>query len=127
MKESDSTPPSGLSEGEATVRNETPVAQEGAGNGPERRRIEDILAENPSLRERPEAVLDLIHSEICFRKERGEKPELAEYQKRFPELTEPLRIQWEVDRFLFSGSTSTEERKDGSTPRPRLGRYEIRS
>ena len=54
-----------------------------------------------------ELWLELIHNEIVLREQAGEQPTLEEYQLRFPELREPLRIQWEMDCLLVSDDGST--------------------
>jgi serine/threonine protein kinase len=51
-----------------------------------------------------EQLLLLICNEVSMRQAAGEQPQLAEYQKRFPQLAGPLRIQWTVDQFLDSHS-----------------------
>jgi len=45
-----------------------------------------------------ETVLDLIYQEVLLREQHGEHPGIEEYAKRFPQLTEELRIQFELDR-----------------------------
>jgi hypothetical protein len=66
----------------------------------ERILVEAYLAEHPALGGDPEALLDLIYSEILLREEAGETPQLEEYQRRFPALAIPLRDQFEVHRAL---------------------------
>jgi serine/threonine-protein kinase len=57
---------------------------------------EELLAAHPALRANPEAVLELIYNEVVLREERGERPQLDEYLRRFPELSQELRLQFEV-------------------------------
>ncbi len=66
----------------------------------ERVRVEALLERQPGLRSNPDAVLDLIYNEVVLREQRGEAPCLADYQARFPELSEQLRLQFEVDDAL---------------------------
>lgn len=47
-----------------------------------------------------EQWLELICNEVSLREMRGEHPTLEEYQKRFPRLSESLKIQWEIDELL---------------------------
>jgi WD40 repeat protein len=64
--------------------------------------VEDFLAQFPHLHEEPEAVLDLIYNEIILREEIGQRPQLDDYLARFPALSEPLKLQFEVDQALTS-------------------------
>lgn len=64
--------------------------------------VEELLAVYPAFADNVNAVLELVCNEVVLREERGEQPSLSEYQARFPDLSEPLRMQWEVDRVLFS-------------------------
>jgi hypothetical protein len=41
---------------------------------------------------------------VLLRKERGERPALAEHQRRFPHLAEPLAVQFEVESALGSSA-----------------------
>jgi formylglycine-generating enzyme required for sulfatase activity/tRNA A-37 threonylcarbamoyl transferase component Bud32 len=101
--------------------------------------VEALLASQAALREDGEAVLELILHEVLLRRERGETPELADYQRRFPHLAGPLAIQFEVERAIESPSvpltwvsSPTVRGADGAPgadpPRaapPRLPGYEI--
>jgi serine/threonine-protein kinase len=69
----------------------------------ERVRVEDYAARDPRVRADVEALLQLIYNEVLLREERGEQPQLAEYLERFPEVAEPLRLQFEVDQAILSG------------------------
>jgi hypothetical protein len=95
---------------------------------------EALLARLPAAS--VESALDLIYQEFLLREERGEKPEVAEYQQRFPHLAEPLRIQFEVDRELAPAARSrppappahsaeTFPAAPASPSRPVVPRYEI--
>ncbi|MBM3982526.1 MAG: hypothetical protein FJ304_20095, partial [Planctomycetes bacterium] len=84
----------------------------------ERPLVEELLAAHPTFVDSPNAVLELICNEVVLREERGERPALSEYQQRFPDLAEPLRVQWEVDRALFSRRSAA--RAGGTVARPPL-------
>src|SRR5262245_46247708 len=58
--------------------------------------VEDCLERQPALRGDRDAVLDLIYNEVLLRTERGERPQLVEYTKRFPEFADALRTLFEV-------------------------------
>jgi serine/threonine protein kinase/tetratricopeptide (TPR) repeat protein len=53
-----------------------------------------------------EKWLELICNEVVLREQRGEQPSLAEYQSRFPMLSDALSIQWDIDRLLSPADTS---------------------
>jgi serine/threonine protein kinase len=72
----------------------------------ERMLVEAYLANEGHLRGDSEAQLELILHEVLLRRERGEAPALAEYQRRFPPLAEPLALQFEVERAI-EGDTLT--------------------
>jgi hypothetical protein len=63
-------------------------------------RAEDYLAVFPTLLERTEDLLVLIWGEVLLRAERGEAPEQADYQRRFPDLAETLAVQFDLERQL---------------------------
>jgi WD40 repeat protein/predicted Ser/Thr protein kinase len=73
-------------------------------------RVEQILDAVPGLRGHPERVLDLILHEVHHREEHGERPELAEYQARFPALAGPLVELFAVHRARPLDTTSAVER-----------------
>ncbi|MFO0911594.1 MAG: serine/threonine-protein kinase [Pirellulales bacterium] len=54
---------------------------------------ESYLLRFPRLADDGELALDLIFEEYLAREERGEQPELSEYQRRFPHLAEQLSDQ----------------------------------
>jgi serine/threonine protein kinase/Flp pilus assembly protein TadD len=62
--------------------------------------VEAYLERRPALRQRPEAVLDLIYNEVVVREEHADRPRLEEYLKRFPELADELRRQFEVHQAI---------------------------
>jgi hypothetical protein len=63
-----------------------------------------------------EAVLELIYAEVVLRTELGERPELEEYEQRFPQHAEALRRHFAVHRALFSSSASPGSEGDSSAP-----------
>src|SRR4051812_19905142 len=63
-------------------------------------RVEDEIARYPTLRDEPDAVLDLIREEVTLRQERGETPEPDEYRARFPWLSDRLDTLFEVPSTL---------------------------
>src|SRR5438132_10265461 len=99
--------------------------------------IEDLLSVNID----DEALLDLLYGEVLLREEFGERPLLAEYQRRFPRLAEPLRRQFELHQALESlpstdlGSVASDagdstqrdgRRREAPAAMPRsLGEYEV--
>lgn len=52
--------------------------------------VEAYLEHFPRLRDDEGAILDLIYNEVVLREECGETADLAEYQRRFPELAAQL-------------------------------------
>lgn len=62
--------------------------------------VEECLKECPGLAANAEALLDLIYAEISVREKRGDKPILAEYLNRFPQLDAQLRVL-----FQFGGQS----------------------
>jgi tetratricopeptide (TPR) repeat protein/tRNA A-37 threonylcarbamoyl transferase component Bud32 len=64
----------------------------------ERVTVEEYLARFPTLRDHPDAVIDLVADEMALREERGETPQLAEYLARFPAHASALRAQFEFRR-----------------------------
>jgi tRNA A-37 threonylcarbamoyl transferase component Bud32/tetratricopeptide (TPR) repeat protein len=60
-----------------------------------RPRVEDILG-GSSLRNDPDAQLDLIYNEILLRERIGERPDHADYLARYPHLSDALGPMLEV-------------------------------
>jgi serine/threonine-protein kinase len=107
----------------------------------ERVRAEDYLRRCPTLPE--EYALDLVYSEFLLRERLGESPSLAEYDERFPQFAQRLRLQVEMHRALAAshprqatavGEAESEDRptvpRAGSAPAdatalPRVLGYEI--
>ncbi len=44
-----------------------------------------------------DVLLDLIYQEVLLREQHGERPHVDEYVRRFPYLTDELRVQFELD------------------------------
>src|SRR5262249_57919849 len=70
----------------------------------ERPPVEESFERPPSLRDDPEAVLDLLYHEVVLRQGLREGPQLEEYLRRFPHLAGPLRRQFEVHRALAAAA-----------------------
>jgi tetratricopeptide (TPR) repeat protein len=66
----------------------------------ERVPVEVLLQKLPDRAADAEAVLDLIYNEFLLREQHGEKPQVAEYVQRFPNLADQLQIQFAMDRLL---------------------------
>ncbi len=65
--------------------------------GGERVPVEELSRANATSNVDHETILDLIYQEVLLREEHGELPEIDEYVKRFPQLADELRIQFELD------------------------------
>src|SRR5262245_61880904 len=65
---------------------------------------EHYLERYSTLRQSPDAVLELIYHEVVLRARAGERPTLDEYAARFPTLTERLAPLFEVHQALEFGS-----------------------
>jgi eukaryotic-like serine/threonine-protein kinase len=99
--------------------------------------VESLLERHPVFGSDHEALLDLVYHEVVLREQAGEKPALEEYQQRFPELSDKLALQFEVDRALEqdrsrapstnlgAGGQFTAVASDLSATRPALPGYEI--
>ncbi|HMF12109.1 MAG TPA: serine/threonine-protein kinase, partial [Gemmataceae bacterium] len=74
---------------------------------------ETILTQHPDLQNDPEATLELVYNEVLLREKLHEAPELDEYQRRFPLLTERLAMLFTVHAALENdagaGSEPTSE------------------
>jgi eukaryotic-like serine/threonine-protein kinase len=62
--------------------------------------VEVFVQQAPAIRTDPEALLDLIYSEVVLREEAGARPTLAEYLERFPQFDQQLRLLFEVHQLL---------------------------
>ncbi|MCU0708157.1 MAG: protein kinase [Pirellula sp.] len=78
-----------------------------------------------------EWLLSLICNEVGLREEQGDRPTLEEYQRRFPNIDQPLILQWEINRLMETGDIQGAATLQGIAPREdgklpsRVGRYEV--
>src|SRR4051812_39537098 len=68
--------------------------------------VEDLLARHPDFQPAREALLALIYNETVLGEECGQTVRPAKYLARFPELAEPLRLQFEVDLAVAADASS---------------------
>jgi serine/threonine protein kinase/WD40 repeat protein len=54
---------------------------------------EDYLDAFPAVRDHAESTVDLVFAEFLLREERGERPPLEEFLRRFPEHADELKLQ----------------------------------
>ena len=94
--------------------------------------VENYLARDAALRNDPDALLDLIYNEVRLREEDGDTPGLDEYRRRFPDLEELLRIQFEVHRAMRPGEVLAELQLpeesslgERTAPLPAISGYEV--
>jgi serine/threonine protein kinase len=80
--------------------------------------VESLLADIPTIRSDPSAILDLVCHERALRERAGEQPRLDDYVARFPEFAAQLILQFQIDRFIGSGSLPT-----GDSPSDDTGPY----
>ncbi|HEX3148657.1 MAG TPA: serine/threonine-protein kinase [Gemmataceae bacterium] len=80
----------------------------------DRVRVEQFLEQYPEARANADLILDLIYAEVLLRREAGETPRIAEYLERFPELADPIRLQFEVDDAI--GPTRIAPESDPTDP-----------
>ena len=77
-----------------------------------RRRVEDLLAADPSLAADADATLELLYTEFVLREELGQSPGFDEYHARFPLLHDDLETLFQVHEMLRrddpAGPASTE-------------------
>jgi serine/threonine protein kinase len=62
--------------------------------------LETYLQEYPSLQAETDELLELLYHEVVLREEQDERPSLEEYQRRFPEHAEAIRLQFETHAAL---------------------------
>jgi tetratricopeptide (TPR) repeat protein/tRNA A-37 threonylcarbamoyl transferase component Bud32 len=95
--------------------------------------VEELL-EDSSLPRDAGVLLDLLYNEIVLREKRGERPTVEEYARRYPELTEDLKLHFEVHAALSEGLLEkTQHPQEDALPEldggldvgPRLQDYEI--
>ena len=78
---------------------------------------EDYIAALPELNRDSEDLLVLICGEVQVRSDSGENPTVAEYQNRFPELTNELALQFEINEVLDrEAADSGPEEPDSAIP-----------
>lgn len=87
-------------------------------------RPEDLTANICDEQTRRNVLLELIHNEVILREESGELPTLAEYQQRYPEHSEDLRIQWTLDLTMMGEAEDLHSPVSAGVRR--IGRYELR-
>jgi WD40 repeat protein/serine/threonine protein kinase len=85
--------------------------------------VESYLQEQPSLRQKTDDLLELLYHEIVLREERGQSPGVEEYQRRFPEYADEIRLYFEVHAAFGSSSGSRAPVTPGGLPSVRG--YEI--
>jgi tetratricopeptide (TPR) repeat protein/tRNA A-37 threonylcarbamoyl transferase component Bud32 len=110
------TPPHGPQSVNALLDDQTRRWRQG-----ERPRLEDYLGAQSALLSDREDFLDLVYNEVGLREERGETPQLAEYQARFPDYASQLHDQFQVRQALqgsawLSGMAALETAAQGPGP-----------
>ena len=73
----------------------------------ERLPVEVYREQVPTLREDTEGFLDLVYHEFVLREERGERPDLEEYCRRFPEHVDALSRLLALHRELAAKSAAS--------------------
>ncbi len=103
--------------------------------------IEQLIAKISSLpqnaaSDQNEWLMALISHEVVLRERAGQTPILSEYQQRYPDLSNELAIQWQIDRLIDRPGEATlpisETFRAAREPESRrlpsqIGRYEIRT
>ncbi|MDB5313360.1 MAG: serine/threonine protein kinase [Gemmataceae bacterium] len=87
------------------------------GRGP---RLRTILERSPSLRGRPEEILDLVYQEILLREQAGETPVAADYRSLLPGLEEELNVLFALDKAVHP-LTSPPAHADSMNPTGSVG------
>jgi serine/threonine-protein kinase len=100
-----------------------------AGSEGQRPRIEDYLGDTPEP-ERSELLRELIRLEYAYRRDRGEKPTLQEYQMRFPDHADLINaafLELTCDGVLRDSVQGPIPRAavDGGTSWPQIPDYQI--
>jgi predicted Ser/Thr protein kinase len=78
----------------------------------------------PELLADEEEALVLIGGEVHLRREAGEQPTVEEYQRRFPQLSSAIALQFDVDR-VFEAAEEPAETTDLCTLNLELSGYEL--
>jgi WD40 repeat protein len=60
--------------------------------------VEAYLQQHPWLAAKDDDLLDLISNEIYLRLRRGEKPDPADYRRRFPRLADQIDLQFQLHK-----------------------------
>ena len=71
---------------------------------------------NPQMREDVDMVLSLIEREVTARRQRGEKPEINEYLRRFPSQEREIRTLFERVQTQMTGQSDTARSIERDTP-----------
>jgi WD40 repeat protein/serine/threonine protein kinase len=87
--------------------------------------VETYLHEHPSLREKTDELLELLYHEIVLREERGQSPSVEEYQRRFPEYAEEIRLYFEVHAALCPPGGPTAGGPPAAGGLPSVRGYEV--
>ena len=103
--------------------------QESSWASGDRTPVEELLSREPALRDDEEVVLDLIYHEYTLRQRIGEHPDPNEFMARFPDLAEPLMIQFGIDAAIppSTGGGGGEMAVDGNAWAPcgSIGGYQV--
>jgi serine/threonine protein kinase/Flp pilus assembly protein TadD len=94
--------------------------------------VEELLERSHSLGLNEECLLDLLYNEIRLRDEAGDTPTLEEYQQRFPQFGDALRVQFQVHEAMRPGEAlaefpSEEDADSGPLPLPTISGFEVLS
>jgi eukaryotic-like serine/threonine-protein kinase len=86
---------------------------------------EAYLESFPAVRDDPKAALDLVYHEFALRESLGERPDLAEFERRFPTYARRLRLQ--VERYRTLGPTDPQPAVSNEVSRegPAVPGYEL--
>ena len=103
--------------------------QEQSWNSGERCLVENLvlLFPLPLGPKATETLLALICNEKFLREAHGETPTLSEYQKRFPDLANDIKLQWEIDDLFASEDSDIPSSVEMPSRVRRIGRYEVLS
>jgi hypothetical protein len=94
----------------------------------ERVPVEEYLCRHPAVGANAEAVVDLVYGEFLLRERLGERPDVDEYRRRFPQYAEVLRDQIALHRAVAEEAPTLvpDAPAPGPEPaRPHVPGYEI--